>query len=320
MSIRSLVSIIYLLCSFLFVYSCISTTKTEEKATKYSEEELRVLEKARKELEIGRNMAGRLLRLWGTVNLTQLTEYVNQVAAYTATYSPFVDRRFMVEILDTEQVNAFACPGGYILLTKGAVMNATSEAELAAVLSHEIAHVGKEHMLNKLASMNQDQEKKNSKPLPPSIAVRKRPDPKKSLAGDMLAKYIAGSVAGLNVLKAAKQGLSVILEKGLGAELEFEADKEGIQYLVAAGYYPYALVDFLCRIEVRRGSKKEDCFKSNTKISPKKKTILDKTHPSVPKRINAVMSQLAMLDANKIIGAKGRKRFKKKKSLLSRAN
>lgn len=309
----------YLLTN-IFLASCISNKAAEEDSRQYSEAEQKILEKAKKELEIGRNMAGRLLRLWGTVKEQDLTNYVNQVAGYIATNSPFQDRRFMVEILDVEDINAFACPGGYILLTKGAVMNATSEAELAAILAHEIAHVGKEHMLKKLTSLDQDKDEKKEEPLPDSIAVRKRPDARKSLTGELLAKYMAGSVAGLNVLKAAKQGLNVILEKGLGADLEFEADREGIQYLVAAGYYPYALVDFLCRIEVRRGHKKEDCFKPNVEIKEKKKTILDKTHPSVPKRIAAVMGELNTLNAKDIVGAKGKKRFKKKKRLLSKSN
>ena len=65
--------------------------------------------------------------------------------------------------------------------------------------------------------------------------------------------------------------MALILEKGLGAELEFEADQEGIKYLVNAGYYPYAMVDFLCRIEIRRGGKKKIALKQKPpKANPKK--------------------------------------------------
>ena len=154
---------VYILLASLH-FSCVSGKQEDTK--QYSEAEEKAILKAKKELEIGRNMAGRLLRLWGSVEEPRLIKYVNEVASYVATSSPFTDRRFMVEILDSDEVNAFACPGGYIMLTKGAVLNATSEAEIASVLAHEIAHVGKEHMLDTLSRMNKEEEGKEKKPIP----------------------------------------------------------------------------------------------------------------------------------------------------------
>ena len=273
---------------FLSLGSC-TTTDRKANGDKYSEEEVRLIVRAKKEMEIGRSMAGRLLRFYGVYEDRELVRYLNEIGNYVASQSPYSERRFMFDILNTEEVNAFACPGGYILVTLGAIRNARSEAELAAILAHEIAHVGKEHMLNKLVSMSEAEmegKDKQEKNIPKALAVRKRPDPKKSAAGAMLAKYIGGSVAGLNALQAAKAGMSIILEKGLGAEVEFEADAMGAELAVESGYAPYALTDYLCRMHIKRGYKKEHCFAGR---KPKKKakfeTILDKTHPSIPKRI-----------------------------------
>ena len=319
MTVRGLWLLNSFMC-FLMVSigSCTSVPK-KEKNEAYTEEERRLLVRAKKEMEIGRNMAGRLLRFYGVYNDRKLVKYINEIGNYVGSQSAYPNRRFMFDILNTEDINAYACPGGYILLTLGAVRNSSSEAELAAIIAHEIAHIGKEHMLNKLASMSEDEMdgKTSSKvDLPESVTVRKRPDPKESKTGAILAKYIGGSVGALNALKAAKAGMSIILEKGLGAELEFEADVDGTQYAVNSGYYPYALSDFLCRIYVTKGHKKEDCFTGKAKKSKKKKSILDKTHPSVPQRIANIMSHLQKMEAKSIVGAKGKSRFKKMKKRL----
>ncbi|SME94389.1 M48 family metalloprotease [Pseudobacteriovorax antillogorgiicola] len=312
---------IALCLSLAFIGSCATSPEVNDQDDGYSEEEKRLIIRAKKEMEIGRNMAGRLLRFYGVYNDQKLVRYVNEVGNYVASRSQFAERRFMFDILNTEDINAYACPGGYILLTVGAVRNASSEAELAAVIAHEIAHVGKEHMLNKLASMSEDEmDGKKSGPqknLPEEVTVRKRPDAEESAAGALLAKYIGGNIAGLNALKAAKAGMSIILEKGLGADLEFEADVEGARYAIDGGYYPYALTDFLCRIHIKKGFSKEDCFDGKpSKKSSKKDSILDKTHPSVPQRIANIMSHLQKIDAKEIVGAKGRKRFKAMKKRL----
>ena len=145
------------LFSMFQLSSCSTTSESKVEEQQYTEEEQRLILRAKKEMEIGRNMAGRLLRFYGVHNDQKLVKYVNQVGNFVVRNSEFPDRRFMFDILDSEEVNAYACPGGYILITLGAVRKATSEAELAAIIAHEISHVGNEHMLNKLASMSEDE-------------------------------------------------------------------------------------------------------------------------------------------------------------------
>ena len=101
----------------------------------------------KEEVEIGRDMAARLL---GAVPLAAddaLQRYVNHVGRWLAaqTERPGLPWRFGV--LEAPQLNAFATPGGHIFVTRGLVARMTSEAELAGVLAHEIAHVLRKHHL-----------------------------------------------------------------------------------------------------------------------------------------------------------------------------
>ncbi len=278
------------------------------------------LEEAQSEMDIGRNMAGRILRLYGTHGDEGLTQYVNEVGVLVSRSSDFSDRRYMFEIYKSDSVNAFACPGGYILISLGAIKLAKSEAELAHILGHEITHVGKKHMLKALQKMNKEEldraaAKDTEQETPETVLIRKRPEPEESLTGATLARYLTGNSAGFNVIKAAKAGMALMLEKGLGAELEFDADREGTRYAIQAGYHPKALMNFLCRIETSRGRPKSYCL-SGGEVEQKPLTVLDKTHPKVPDRIVQIQGVLATLKADEIVGAYGKKRFKEAKKRL----
>ncbi|WP_176736354.1 M48 family metalloprotease [Oligoflexus tunisiensis] len=277
-------------------------------------EQQKKLDEARAELEIGRNMAGRLLKFYGAYPDEKLVRYVNEVGNFVAKYSDYPDRRYMFEVYNSDTVNAFACPGGYILVSIGAIKNASNEAELAHVLGHEVAHVGHKHMYNALNKMSKEELEKNADAsgkateIPEETKARMRPAPEQSELGATIAKYLSGSAAGLNILQAAKAGMSVIMEKGLGAELEYEADREGTRYAVGAGYYPKALINFLCRMEVSRGKPRDYCLKDAV-AKGEPSTILDKTHPAVPLRVSNIKDVLVAMKADEIIGAKGKKRF-----------
>jgi len=222
----------------------------------------------------------------------------------------FPDRRYMFNVLDSDSVNAFACPGGYILLTRGLIQNASNEAELAAILGHESAHVGKKHVFNALRAMSKDQVEKSEL----EAASRKRPDkysrarlrpvPDASDSGSALAKLMTtASGAGMGILQAAKAGMSLILEKGLDKELEFEADREGVKYAIRAGYEPKALDRFLERLAAMK-KKNND------------KTVMDVTHPAIPDRRKAIAEVLNRMGAEQIVGAVGKERFETAKASL----
>jgi predicted Zn-dependent protease len=252
-------------------------------------------------------MAGRLLQFYGVNDNVELLKYVNEVGNYVARHSDFPDRRYMFHVLKSESVNAFACPGGYILVTLGTIKNAKNEAELAMILGHEIAHVGKQHMFSTLKKMNAKEAEETAKNIDDPNAhkdeiseARKRPNPESNKAIEYLAKYISSATggSGLNFLQAAKAGMALILEKGLDKSLEFEADYEGVIYAIRSGYDPKALLTFLDRLSETKKLKKLNM------------SILDKTHPKISERIQKIKRELSDLDLMNAKGAVGKDRFK----------
>jgi beta-barrel assembly-enhancing protease len=308
-----------ILAWFVITIGC-TTPTGEEKSTQskdpasdktLSEEAEKKVQEYKAEVEIGRNMAGRLLQFYGTIENQEVIEYLNILGSYLVRFSDFPERKIMFQILDTELVNAFACPGGYILITLGTLRHAANEAEIAAVLGHEIAHVGLKHMLHTLASMDDKNKTKASekieleenKATPMEVRIRKRPAAEDSAAANLIARYLTGSAAlGLNVLKAAKIGMSVMLEDGLASNFEHEADENGVKMAVNAGYDPFALIHFLTRLEQQKQT-------LNVKI-------LSKTHPPMGERKGRIAKILLEMKVKEIVGAQGKDRFLKTKNLL----
>ena len=286
------------------VFSCTTSSQEEPRQElSLSKSKQLILDDYKAEVEVGRNMAGRLFAFYGEFQDAGLKSYINSVGQYVAKSGDYPDRRYMFGVLDSDTVNAFACPGGYILVTRGVISDAKNEAELAAILGHEAAHVGKMHVFNSLRSMSKEQVDKaqaeaiaNKRPDKHSKA-RLRPVPEANDSGAMLAKMLTtASGAGMGILQAAKVGMGLLLEKGLDKELEFEADREGVKYAIRAGYEPRALDQFLQRL-----------------LEQKKKsgvnTVMDMTHPSIPDRRKVIAEALNRMSAEQIFGAEGKERF-----------
>lgn len=307
--------------AFFMVYAAPACTDSEggrKLEDPLSPAEQKQLKDYAAEMEIGRNMAGRLLTFYGTQESTDLLGYVNQVGNYVASYSDYPERRYMFEILDSDSVNAFACPGGYILVTMGAIKHAKNEAELAAILGHEAAHVGKRHMYKTLTSMSEKEMERAAKAsktanMPATMTARQRPKAEASATAAMLTKYLASN-SGMSFLTAASAGMSLMLDRGLDAKLEYEADREGVKYAIRAGYAPRAMTNFLCRLEAKKmGIKlgeKQQCNLARLRGKRKSSDILDKTHPPIKKRVATIRKVLNAMNADEIIGATGSERFR----------
>ena len=316
-----------LLLSSLIFSGCSCTTpkvsKTKSLVKGMSSDDQQKLEEYRAEIEIGRNMAGRLLSFYGVADDDELDAYVNQVGSYVAGFSDHPERRYMFQVLNSDIVNAFAAPGGYILVTRGAIKHAQNEAELAFVLAHEVAHVGHKHMFDSLKGMSKEdidkavaKADKAAMERSPELKARARPKPQENEVGATLAKYMSGASAGMSILSAAKAGMSLILEEGLGADKEFEADSYGTRYAVRAGYHQKAGMNYLCRLQQKKASKNKPCKIRKVKKKKGKKSILDKTHPSVVDRVGHIRKTLKDMDALDGIGAKGEVRFRQIKKLV----
>ncbi|MEM7284549.1 MAG: M48 family metallopeptidase, partial [Pseudomonadota bacterium] len=167
-----------------------------------------VLMSEKKELELGAMVSKQIEAQQGVYEDEALTKYVNDMGQALVKVSHRPDIKYTFKIIDDDNVNAFALPGGYIYVTRGMLAHMNSEAELAAVLGHEIAHVTARH------------------------SVRKQ-----SQAGVLGA---AGTVASIATGTPGVSGLSGILGdvliRGYGREYELEADEFGAEYMIKAGY------------------------------------------------------------------------------------
>ena len=170
-----------------------------------------------REIELGHGMMETLLGARPLLADAEVQRYVNFVGAWVAAQSdrPGLPWRFAVN--DSDHVNAFAAPGGYVIVTRGMINTLRSEAELAGVLGHEIGHVIRKHhlaALRKGAFMN--------------------------LLGAGAAAGAAGKSSG-ELVQALVGPTKDLYARGLDKDDEFEADRVGIVLAARAGYDPYGL-------------------------------------------------------------------------------
>jgi len=170
------------------------------------------------EIALGQGVTSNLMSLAPLVADQDVQAYVNRVGRWISMHSERPDLPWTFAVLDHNDINAFAAPGGYIVLTKGMLLKLRSEAELAGVLAHEIAHIVRKHHLNAIQSGNA------------KLAA------KEGLSMLMDAKGKTDQ----NVLKAISAGTE-IFGKGLDKEDEFESDRVGVVLAARSGYDPFGL-------------------------------------------------------------------------------
>jgi len=175
------------------------------------------------EIAVGREVAGRTLGAAPLVPDPELQAYVNQVGRWVAAQSDRADLQWHFAVIDTATINAFAAPGGYVLVTRGLYEILDNEAQLAAVLAHEIAHVALRHHITVMQQTS---------------AVS---------AGAKIAQWEDRSYLVNNLIGTGAE----VLARGLDKDAEFEADRMGFVLTARAGYNPYALVDVLHKLAAR---------------------------------------------------------------------
>jgi predicted Zn-dependent protease len=176
-----------------------------------------------KEVDIGRGIAATIAGRFPVSTDTSLTRYVNLVGLTVASQNPRGDIEYRFAVLETPTVNAYAAPGGYVFVTRGALGLMESEAELAGVLAHEVGHVNQRHVINQIRKSDTMRE------------VRDQLD----IQGGTLDRVVG---TGSNALFM-----------GLSRGDELEADSLGIEYAAAAGYDPGGLAAFVTRLDRHAG-------------------------------------------------------------------
>ncbi|MBI1940309.1 MAG: M48 family metalloprotease [Acidobacteria bacterium] len=196
-----------------------------KRATKKAEEVQKKLEpmSVDEEREVGREVAAKLVAALHLYKDEALTRYVNMVGATVAAMSDRQDIQYHFAVLDSDDINAFSAPGGYVFVTRGAVVLCEDESELAGVLAHEVGHIAGKHVL-KIVERDK--------------ALRVGMDESKA--------HVPGSA----YLHKMSQGILIkMIDQGLAPGDEYDADQRGMKYAHAAGYPAEGLARFLTKLD-----------------------------------------------------------------------
>ncbi len=226
----------------------------------------------KRELEIGAEEHAKVMQSMALLTDDELNAYVNEVGQRLAAVSDRPDLDFKFTIIDSPEINAFALPGGYVYINRGLLAYLNSEAELAAVLGHEIGHITARHAVQQ-----------QSRGSLARVA---------SGVGGVVAAVATGSgYIGSQIMDVgslwAQAGLS-----GFGREHELEADTLGAEYLLRAGYNPQAVITVVTVL------KNQEDF--NTKVANQQPSYhgLFATHPRNDTRLQQAISSVGALPAS----------------------
>lgn len=212
------------------------------------------------EINIGRDVASRLLGAAPLVPNPALQRYVNHVGRWLAAQSERPHLPWQFGVLDHQNVNAFAVPGGTIFITRGLLEKMSNEAELAGVLGHEIAHVLRKHHLKAIQKGAQT-----------------------ALAGEGLSSALRDR-AGPARDKLIAFGTEMY-SRGLDKSDELEADRLGIVIAARAGYDAYGLPSVLQTLQAMNAQ--------DSALA-----LMFKTHPAPGERLDTIGERMQpVLDA-----------------------
>ncbi len=211
-----------------------------------------------KEIAMGKYYAQEIERTAKLVDDPVVAEYVNRVGQNLVRNSD-AKVPFTIKVIDSDEINAFALPGGFFYVNSGLILRADEEAEMAGVMAHEIAHVTARHVTKNMTKAEIAQ-------------------------WAMLPLLIFGPAGwtGYGIYQASNFFIPMTFLK-FSRDAEREADFLGLQYMFAAGYDPNAYVSFFEKIraeEKRRPGSIPKVFSS---------------HPPTPERIQNTQSEIAQI-------------------------
>jgi beta-barrel assembly-enhancing protease len=208
------------------------------------------------EIKMGKQYA---MQVEQSVKLVQdpvVNEYVNRIGQNLVRNSD-AQVPFSIKVIDSDEVNAFALPGGYFYVNSGLILAADEEAELAGVMAHEIAHVAARHGMRQMTRMNLA-----------NIAT--------------IPLIFVGGGIGYGIYEAAGLGLPLTFMK-FQRNFEAEADYLGLQYMYKTGYDPQAFISFFEKIQAKEKKKPGTLAKAFA------------SHPQTPDRIEKSQQEIATI-------------------------
>ena len=218
-----------------------------------------------KEAAVGAEEHPKILeRFGGAYDDLAIGAYAAEIGGRLVHHPDFANQRFTITVLNSPEVNAFALPGGYVYLTRGLMALANSEAEVAAVLAHEIGHVAARHTAERFSQAMVAQ----------------------------LGTVVLGAITeSSQVADLAQLGAGLYLA-GYSREQEFEADLLGVRYLARTGYDPRAAESFLTSLgrehQLQARIEGEDAVRDRGFFA---------THPRTVERIQRAIASAAVSGA-----------------------
>jgi predicted Zn-dependent protease len=200
-----------------------------------------------KEIALGKQMAQEVERQAKIVDDPIVAEYVNRIGQNLVRNSD-AKVPFIIKVIDSEEINAFALPGGFFFVNTGILINADNEAEMAGVMAHEIGHVAARH------------------------GTRQATRGEIAQIGSIVPLIAVGGMAGYGIYQA----MGLVVPMGFlkfSRNFESEADMLGIEYMYKSGYDPGAFVDFFEKVQ------------SQEKRKPGTMSKLFSSHPPTDDRI-----------------------------------
>lgn len=221
------------------------------------------------EIQFGHNMAAVLLGTQPLYDNSNINMYVNQVGSWLASNSSRPDLPWHFGVINSSSINAFAAPGGYVFITSALLEQLDNEAQLAAILAHEIIHVVEQHHLQAL------REGTMRTAITESLFVSVEAYQGNTGASQKQREYTAWS-------KQITSAAQTLYTKGLSREDELQADEQGMRLLAKSGYDPFAFIVNLQRLDAKSAN--------DSSLA-----LLYKTHPSTEQRLSALSSNMDKL-------------------------
>ena len=176
------------------------------------------------EIKMGKSYADQIEKSTRMINDPVVTEYVNRIGQNIVKNSD-CKVPFTIKVIDSDEINAMALPGGFFYVNSGLILNADEEAELAGVMAHETAHVCAHHAAREMTRMNYAQ-----------------------LGTIPLIMLTGYSWTGYGIYEAAQLAVPITFLM-FSRDFEAQADYLGVQYMYRAGYDPQAFISFFEKIQ-----------------------------------------------------------------------
>lgn len=234
------------------------------------------------EKQVGAQEHKKLMKEFGgEYNKGNLNKYIKDIGAKLATHAEIKEFNYQFTLLDSDIANAMALPGGYVYITRGLLAVAGSEAELAAVLAHELGHVNARHSAERYSHASTA-----------SILTQ---------IGAVATAILTEDETYGSLVSTAGQALAGLYLSSFSQDQEYEADQLGVRYIAKAGYEADEMSKMLDNL---RSYSKAEAVRAGRDPNEVDKASYLSTHPPLPKRTKQALIEAtkAMEKPNPFIG------------------